>query len=40
LAKRLGGIKPITMGEVLYQLVNKALCLQLWYVFSYHLLFH
>jgi hypothetical protein len=29
LAKPLGGIKPITMGEVLYQLVNKALCLQL-----------
>lgn len=40
LAKPSGGIKPIAMGKVFYQLVNGALCLQLQYVFSYNLLSH
>jgi len=29
LAKPLGGIKLIAMGEVLYQVVNKTLCFKL-----------
>jgi hypothetical protein len=40
LAKPSNDIKLIAMGKVLYQLVSRALCLQLRYVFSYHLLFH
>jgi hypothetical protein len=40
LAKPSSGIKPIAMGEVLYQLVSRVLCFQLWYVFFYQMLFH
>lgn len=32
LAKPLNGIKLIAMGEVLYELVNRTLCFQLWKV--------
>jgi hypothetical protein len=40
LAKPLSGIKLIAMDEVLCELVNKALCFQLWDAFFFHLLLY
>ncbi len=36
LAKPSRGIQPIVVGEILYQLVNKALCLQFQDMFTTH----
>lgn len=40
LAKPYIGIRLITMGEVLYQLVNRTLCMQFRDSFCIHLSFH
>jgi hypothetical protein len=37
LSKPSGGIKPIAMGEVLYWLINRALCFSFQDEFSFHL---
>jgi hypothetical protein len=40
LAKPYGGIWLIVVGEVLYQLVSKTLCMEFHDIFCIHLLFH